>query len=116
MARTKKTNKVKNKAAVTKKKTAKKKTVAKKTTEKKKTVQPYLVFRRPVYLIPSIEKDFSKKLGYFELCRGEGRIIQTALKYYLEGLENVDETKNKDLIVDRSKSLLNIFQNALKKS
>lgn len=114
MARTKKTNKVKNKVAVTKKTTAKKKTVAKKTTEKKKI--PYLVFRKPVYLIPSIEKDFSKNLGYFELCRGEGRIIQTALKYYLEGLENVDETKNKDLIVGRSKSLLNIFQNALKKS
>lgn len=99
----KKTNKVKNKAAVKKKTTAKKKI-------------PYLVFRKPVYLVPSIEKDFSKNLGYFELCRGEGRIIQTALKYYLEGLENVDETKNKDLIVNRSKSLLNIFQNALKKS
>lgn len=110
----KKTNKVKNKAAVAKKTTAKKKTVSKKTTAKKKI--PYLVFRKPVYLIPSIDKDFSKNLGYFELCRGEGRIIQTALKYYLEGLENVDETKNKDLIVDRSKSLLNIFQNALKKS
>lgn len=110
----KKTNKVKNKAAVKKKTTAKKKTVAKKTTAKKKI--PYLVFRKPVYLVPSIEKDFSKNLGYFELCRGEGRIIQTALKYYLEGLENVDETKNKYLIVNRSKSLLNIFQNALKKS
>lgn len=114
MARKTKTNKVKNKAAVTKKTTAKKKTVAKKTTTKKKI--PYLVFRKPVYLIPSIEKDFSKNLGYFELCHGEGRIIQTALKYYLEGLENVEESKNKDLIVDRSKSLLNIFQNALKKS
>lgn len=104
MARTKKTNKVKNTAAVKKKPTA-----------KKKKVSPYLVFRKPVNIIPAIDRDFSKTLGYFELSRGEGRIIQTAIKYYLDGLETVDNSKNKDLIVDRSKSLLNIFKNAIKK-
>lgn len=103
MKPTKKTNKVKNKSNVKKKTTAKKK------------VSPYLVFKKPVNLIPAIDRDFSKTLGYFELCYGEGRIIQKAIKYYLDGLGTIGNSKNKDLIVDRSKSLLNIFKNAIKK-
>lgn len=110
MARTKKTNKVKNKAAVTKKKTAKKKTVAKKVATK----TPPAPLEAPLY------KDKDKTLGYFELNVGEGRIIDIALRRYLSDIKKVKSSgefvKIHEWAVDRTESLIKIFQNALKKS
>lgn len=110
MARTKKTNKVKNKAAVKKKTTAKKKTVAKKVAAR----MPPAPLEAPLY------KDKDKKLGYFELNVGEGRIIDIALRRYLSDIKKVksagDFVKIHEWTVDRTESLIKIFQNALKKS
>lgn len=110
MARTKKTNKVKNKAAVTKKKTAKKKTVAKRVATKK----------TPAPLEAPLFKDKDKTLGYFELNAGEGRIIDIALRRYLSDVKKVksavDFVEIHKWAVDRTESLIKIFQNALKKS
>lgn len=110
MARTKKTNKVKNKAAVTKKTTAKKKTVAKRVATKK----------TPAPLEAPLFKDKDKTLGYFELNVGEGRIIDIALRRYLSDVKKVksagDFVKIHEWAVDRTESLIKIFKNALKKS
>ena len=111
----KKTNKVKNKAAVSKKTTAKKKTVKKKTVKKKtvsKTTTSPLKF-------PS-NKDKGKTLGYFELNVGEGRIIDIALQNFLFEVKKIklsgDSVKMREWTIDRTESLIRIFQNALKKS
>lgn len=110
MARTKKTNKVKNKAAVTKKTTAKKTTVKKKRVSK--TTNLPLKF-------PS-NKDKGKTLGYFELNVGEGRIIDIALQNFLFEVKKIklsgDSVKMREWTIDRTESLIRIFQNALKKS
>lgn len=110
MARTKKANKVKNKAAVTKKTTAKKKTVAKKVATKK----------TPAPLEAPLFKDKDKTLGYFELNVGEGRIIDIALRRYLSDVKKVKRAgefvKIHEWAVDRTESLIRIFKNALKKS
>lgn len=110
MARTTKTNKVKNKAAVTKKKTSKKKTVKKKTVSK--TTNSPLKF-------PS-NKDKGKTLGYFELSVGEGRIIDIALQNFLFEIKKIklsgDDVKIREWTIDRTESLIKIFQNALKES
>lgn len=111
----KKTNKVKNKAAVSKKTTAKKKTVkktAKKDTTKKKKVDVFLIF--PSNIIPLLKE--GKTLGYFEVSKGEGLIILTALNNYKGVLSKVPKTPNTNLVRDRTESLIKIFQNALKKS
>ena len=106
----KKTNKVKNKAAVSKKTTAKKKTVKKKTVSK--TTTSPLKF-------PS-NKDKGKTLGYFELNVGEGRIIDIALQNFLFEVKKIklsgDSVKMREWTIDRTESLIRIFQNALKKS
>lgn len=105
MARTKKTNKVKNKAAVTKKKTVAKRVATKKT---------------PAPLEAPLFKDKDKTLGYFELNVGEGRIIDIALRRYLSDVKKVksagDFVKIHEWTVDRTESLIKIFKNALKKS
>ena len=105
MARTTKTNKVKNKAAVTKKKTSKKKTVS-------KTTNSPLKF-------PS-NKDKGKTLGYFELSVGEVRIIDIALQNFLFEIKKIklsgDYVKMREWTIDRTESLIKIFQNALKES
>lgn len=110
MARTKKTNKVKNKAAATKKTTAKKKTVAKRVATKK----------TPAPLEAPLFKDKDKTLGYFELNVGEGRIIDIALRRYLSDVKKVKSAgefvKIHEWAVDRTESLIKIFKNALKKS
>lgn len=109
MARKKRTNKVKNKAAV-KKTTAKKKTVAKKVATKK----------TPAPLESPLFKDKDKKLGYFELNVGEGRIIEISLRRYLSDINKVKSSgefvKIHEWAVDRTESLIRIFKNALKKS
>lgn len=109
MARTKRTNKVKNKAAV-KKTTAKKKTVAKKVATK----TPPAPLEAPLF------KDKDKKLGYFELNVGEGRIIEISLRRYLSDINKVKSSgefvKIHEWSVDRTESLIRIFKNALKKS
>lgn len=114
MARTKKTNKLKNKAAV-KKTTAKKKTVkktVKKDTTKKKKVDFFVIF--PSKIIPLLKE--GKTLGYFEVSKGEGLIILTALNNYRSVLSNVPKTPNTNLVRDRTESLIKIFKNSLKKS
>lgn len=114
MARTKRTNKVKNKAAV-KKTTAKKKTVkksVKKDTTKKKKVDVFLIF--PSNII-TLLKD-GKTLGYFEVSKGEGLIILTALNNYKGVLSKVPKTPNTNLVRDRTESLIKIFKDAIKKS
>lgn len=115
MARTKKTNKVKNKAAVSKKTTAKKKTVKKKTVAKRVATK-----KTPAPLEAPLFKDKDKTLGYFELNVGEGRIIDIALRRYLSDVKKVksagDFVKIHKWTVDRTESLIKIFQNALKKS
>lgn len=115
MARTKKINKIKNKAAVTKKTTAKKKTVkktVKKDTTKKNYIDYVVVF--PSKIISLLKE--GKTLGYFEVSKGEGSIILTALKNYNNLLSNIPQTPNTSLVKDRTESLIKIFQNALKKS
>lgn len=110
MARTKKTNKVKNKAAATKKTTAKKKTVAKRVATKK-TPAPFK--------FPS-DKDKDKRLGYFVLNVGECRIIDIALHNFLTEVKKSklsgDFVKMREWTIDRTESLIRIFQNALKNS
>ena len=66
MARTKKTNKVKNKAAV-----------SKKTTAKKKTVKPGDKFQRKVIT----ENDVSRVSYNVELSRGDMAVIVNALNW-----------------------------------
>lgn len=114
MARTKKANKVKNKAAV------KKKTTAKKTTAKKTTVAKRVATKTPPALEAPLFKDKDKKLGYFELNVGEGRIIDIALRRYLSDIKKVkragDFVKIHEWAADRTESLIRIFQNALKKN
>lgn len=114
MARTKKINKVNNKAAV-KKTTAKKKTVkkiVKKDTTKKNKFDAFLIF--PSKIIPLLKE--GKTLGYFEVSKGEGLIILTALNNYKGVLSNVPKTPNTNLVRDRTESLIKIFKGALKKS
>lgn len=111
---TKKANKVKNKAAV-KKTTAKKKTAkktVKKDTAKKKKMEYLLVF--PSNIVPLLKE--GKTLGYFEVSKGEGLIILTALNNYNTVLSKVPKTPNTSLVKDRTDSLIKIFKNALKKS
>lgn len=108
MARTKKTNKVNNKVAV--KKTVKK--TVKKDTTKKKKVDVFLIF--PSNIIPLLKE--GKTLGYFELSKGEGLIILTALNNYKGVLSNIPKTPNTNLVRDRTESLIKIIQNAIKKS
>lgn len=111
----KKTNKVKRQAAIKKKTTAKKKTVKKKTV-KKKTVSKTTT-SPPKF--PS-NKDKDKTLGYFELNVGECRIIDIALQNHLHEVKKVklsgDFAKMREWTIDRTESLIRIFQNALKKS
>lgn len=109
MARTKKTNKVKNKAAV-KKAAPKKKTIAKKVATKK----------TPAPLEFPLQKDKDKTLGYFELNVGECRIIDISLRRYLFEAKKIkpssDFAKIHEWTIDRIESLIKIIQNALKKS
>lgn len=118
MARMKKTNKVKNKAAV-KKTTAKKKTV-KKTAKKKTVAKRGATPTPPAPLEAPLYKDKDKNLGYFELNVGEGRIIDISLRRYLSDIKKVKSSgefvKIHEWAVDRTESLIKIFKNALKKS
>lgn len=100
MAIKKKTNKVKNKAAV------------KKAATKKKKVDVFVIY--PANIIPFIKE--GKTLGYFEVTKGEGLIILTALNNYNGVLSKMPKTPNTTLVKDRTESLVKIFKNALKKS
>lgn len=106
----KKTNKVKNKAAVSKKTTAKKKTASKKIATKK----------TPAPLEFPLQKDKDKTLGYFYLNVGEARIIDISLRRYLFEAKKIKPSGDFDKIhewtIDRIESLIRIVKNALKKS
>lgn len=111
---TKKTNKVKNTAAV-------KKTTAKKKTAKKKTVAKKVATKKtPAPLEFPLQKDKDKTLGYFELNVGECRIIDISLRRYLFEAKKIkpsgDFAKIHEWTIDRIESLIRIFKNALKKS
>lgn len=82
----------------------------KKDTTKKK-VDFLWVF--PSNIIPLLKE--GKTLGYFEVSKGEGSIILTALKNYKVVLSKVPKTPNTNLVRDRTESLIRIFKNAIKK-
>lgn len=110
MARTKKTNKLKNKAAVTKKTTAKKKTVAK----RKKFPIVTQTIEAP------LSKDNTKSLGYVWINKGEARIIEIALRRYLSDVKKLKKNggviKINEWSIDWTERLIRVFKEALKKS
>lgn len=118
MARMKKTNKVKNKAAV-KKTTAKKKTV-KKTAKKKTVAKRGATPTPPAPLEAPLYKDKDKNLGYFELKVGEGRIIDISLRRYLSDVKKLKKNggvlKIHEWAIDWTERLIRVFKEALKKS
>ena len=109
MARTKKTNKLKNKAAVTKKKTAKKKTVAK---------RKFPIVTQTIEA--PLSKDNTKSLGYVWINRGEARIIEIALRRYLSDVKKLKKNggvlKIHEWAIDWTERLIRVFKEALKKS
>ena len=110
MARTKKTNKLKNKAAVTKKTTAKKKTVAK----RKKFSIVTQTIEAP------LSENNTKSLGYIWVNQGEARIIDIALRRYLSDVKKLKKNggvlKIHEWAIDWTERLIRVFKEALKKS
>lgn len=105
MARTKKTNKVKNKAVVTKKTT-----VAK----RKKFPIVTQTIEAP------LSKDNTKSLGYVWVNKGEARIIEIALRRYLSDVKKLKKNggvlKIHEWAIDWTERLIRVFKEALKKS
>lgn len=105
MARTKKTNKVKNKAAG----------------EKKTTVAK--IKKLPIVtqtIEAPLSKDNTKSLGYVWVNKGEARIIEIALRRYLSDVKKLKKNggvlKIHEWAIDWTERLIRVFKEALKKS